>query len=243
LIFLTTRDLNKIVEIDGKMVNLSKINLVGFENECLMENSQLNALQQEDLGHWTSDSSVTGSFSVEYGQREGEFVSGAFEPLKLSQILEKCHPNFDGNHRNSVNDNTGGHVHVSLLSNADYQKIMTKEFYDHFIRKLTEFGHKNQIIEGSHFWKRIEGKSLLFKNPENIEQKQHKMTYHYDDDRYYHINYCFNVDNRHTVEFRILPMFRKASLQKKAVLEILKIIQEYLEDHPIQKPITLRLKI
>jgi hypothetical protein len=38
-------------------------------------------------------------------------------------------------------------------------------------------------------------------------------------------------------------MFKKASLQKKAVLEILKIIQEYLEDHPIQKPITLRLKI
>ena len=243
MIFLTRLDPRKIVEIDGEMVNLSKINLIGFENECLMEKTQINDLRNNDLGSWTTDGSVSGSFRPTEDQLEGEFVSKTFQPLELVEIIEKCHPNFDGEHRHSVNRQTGGHVHVSLNSHADYQTLMTKEFYQHFMKKLIEFGHKNEIIGGSHFWERIDGKSLLWANKDNIEQKQHKMTYHYDDDRYYHLNFCFNVENRHTIEFRVLPMFQKATLQKKATLEILKIIQKYLEDHPIPKPITLRLKI
>lgn len=234
----------KIVEIDGKQIRLTKIDRVGVEFEALYENSHLRQIRE--FGKFVSDGSVTGSFSDVRNrdtEQEGEFVSKAIQPLDMVEFLDKCHPNINRNRRHCVNRNTGGHLHISLLSNADYQTLMTKDFYDHFIRKLIEFGHKAQINEGSHFWERIEGKRYCYKNETNIETKQHKMTYHYDNDRYYHINYCFNVENRHTVEFRILPMFAKSELQKKATLEILKIVQEYLEDHPIQKPITLRLKI
>ena len=244
MIYLTRLiDPRKTVEIDGKMVNLKFIDRVGAEYEGKYQISHLRSI--DHLGHFTTDGSVSGNMGrIDHDlEKEGEFISKAVQPTEILEFLEKCHPNHNGENRDSVNSHTGGHLHVSLLSHADYQTLMTKEFYQYFISKLVEFGHKNEIIQGSPFWDRIEGKSLLWANQDNIQQKQHKMRDHYDDDRYYHVNYCFNVEDRHTIEFRILPMFKKVSLQKKATLEILRIVQQYLEDHPIPKPITLRLKI
>ena len=62
------------------------------------------------------------------------------------------------------------------------------------------------------------------------------------DERYSQINYAYNLDDRHTVEFRMLPCFNKKSLQIAGTLEIIRITQEYLENkHNI--PVTLRLSI
>lgn len=59
------------------------------------------------------------------------------------------------------------------------------------------------------------------------------------DERYSQINYAYNLDDRHTIEFRMLPAFNKKSLQIAGTLELIKITQEYLENHS-EIPVTLR---
>lgn len=226
---------------NGEIFECSKIDRVGMEfegNFYTLPNFK---------GEFTHDGSVNGFGSS--GQNVGEFVSNAVQPCEISEIVEKNHPSGS---KGRSNFSCGGHVHVSLLSTADYKTLMTEKFYDHFMKKWIEFGHKNQINEGTAFWNRIEARRIGEYDPTYCQKgfkgiDQSKSIYYYVPDRYYFINYCFNVEKhsnrKKTLEFRIPPMFQKMELQKKAIFEILKIVQEYLEDNPPQKPITLRLKI
>ena len=221
-----------------------KIDRVGIELEG-------NFISIPDFkGHFTTDGSIEGFERLSrcdctYEERSngdceceiggiGEYISDPIQPDEVADWIAICHPT-------ETNRSTGGHIHVSLNSASDYMTLMRSEFQIYLLEKLTEWGHKMNLNEHSHFWERIEGKNLLYKRHSPLNQ--HKMTYHYDNDRYTQINYCYNVEDRHTIEIRILPAFQKKELQISGTLEILKIIQEFLEDHPEPKPITLRISV
>lgn len=234
----------QIVLPNGTVFNCSKIDRVGLEFEGLF-------FEIPDFkGKWHSDGSVRGfnetHRSVCNDGRTGEFVSNAIQPNEVTEFIEKNHPSGS---KGRTNYSCGGHVHISLNSNADYMTLLNEKFYDHFVKKWIEFGNLNQINEGSAFWNRLNGicRGMNYCRSGFKGITQSKSKYYYCDDRYQFINYCFNVEHdsprKKTLEFRIPPMFQKSSLQNKAVLEILKIVQEYLEINIPQKPITLRLKI
>ena len=230
-------DTNKNITLaNGDIFQCSKIDRVGVELEGLFFDSDM---LDSSLGRFEEDGSVQG-----FSQRGqcGEFVSKAIQPCEVENFITKCHPS--GSLGRS-NRSCGAHTHISLLSNGDYSTLMTQEFYDHFLTKWNQFGARNEINEDSHFYERVRGKQHCYAG---FKPQQHKMVYHYDNDRYQHINFCYNVQKhgqaaRKTVEFRIPPCFQSKTLQVKATLEILKIVQEYLEDNPIPRPITLRLSI
>lgn len=230
----------QIVLSNGQIFNCSKIDRVGIEFEGLFFEVP------NFKGSFKGDGSVCG-----FSQRgsEGEFVSEAIQPNEVSEFVQKTHPSGT---RGTSNASCGGHVHISVLSRADYMTLLTEKFYDHFMKKWNEFGHNNEVNEGTAFWNRINARSVGDYNPRFCKSgfrgiEQSKSKYYYVEDRYHFINYCFNVEHDNprkcTLEFRVPPMFQSKSLQTKAILEIMKIVQEYLEANPPQKPITLRLKI
>lgn len=164
----------------------------------------------------------------------GEFVS---KPLKVSQVEDWIY----GSYPTKTNYSCGGHIHISLNSYADYMNLMTYEFYNYYLERIRKWANKMKINEGSQFWKRLEGKQYCHKKFQ--PELQRDMQGHYDDPRYTHINYCFNVDNRHTLEFRLLPCFQKDYLMVSGVLETISIVEDYLQQLPDNNKVRMRFEL
>lgn len=166
--------------------------------------------------------------------RSGEFVSRPLEKTEIEEWIYKCYPTI-------TNRTCGGHIHVSLKSNVDYMALMDRKFYDYYMKKILEWAKKMRINPESHFYERYNGKRFCYANFQPEQQRD--MRDHYDDPRYAHINYAYNVENRHTVEFRLLPCFQKDYLMVSGVKETLKIVEDYLKKLPKQKSMRVKFVI
>lgn len=151
----------------------------------------------------------------------GEYVSRPLELEEVTDWIEICHPK-------ETNDSCGAHVHVSLKSACDYMDLMEKDFYDYYIKEMTRFGKEEHIATSDYFWKRIEGVNYCYARFQPKDQRD--MVGHYEDPRYAQINYCYNVDGRKTVEFRLLPCFDDKELMKRGILKTINIVESYLND-------------
>ena len=187
-------------------------------------------------GSFHTDGSVNGFERFE-GRNSaiGEYVSNKLEVSEVMEWIENCHPT-------QTNRSCGGHIHISLNSLGDYMTLMTQEFYDHVLEKLAIWGHKMHLNENSAFWDRIGDRGVVHLYNRFNPRDQKNMRRNYMDERYSQINYAYNLNNRHTIEFRMLPCFNKKSLQIAGTMEIIKITQEYLENKQ-SIPVTMRIKI
>ena len=200
------------------------------EHNC-SECNNLTFSCEQDCG-CECDCNCQCEFDAESGV--GEFVS---EPLKVDEVEDWIYKSYP----TKTNFSCGGHCHISLKSYSDYMNLMTKEFYTYYINRMVKWGKKSKINEGSEFWKRIEGKRYCKAefNPED----QRDMKGHYDQPRYTHLNYCFNVNGRHTLEFRLLPCFQKDYLMVSGIKETISIVEDYLQNLPPNKNIKMRFTI
>jgi len=165
----------------------------------------------------------------------GEFVS---IPIKVEEIEEWINKNYP----DKTNSTCGGHCHVSLKSASDYMNLMDRAFYEYYLKRMETWGNKMKINKGSSFWKRLIGANYCHARFQPKEQRD--MTEHYEDVRYAQINYCYNVDNRHTVEFRMLPCFQKKELMVSGIKETVDIVETFLSGiNPNNNMIKLRIVI
>lgn len=153
----------------------------------------------------------------------GECVS---KPLSIDDAItfvDKCYPD-------ETNSSCGLHVHLSVKSKIAYMKLTSPKFYDYFIKRITDWGHKKGIRQGSQFWKRLQGENTYCLNQFNPEA-QYRTSEHYHGSRYTHLNYCYGLHG--TVECRLFPAFQDKELAKSAVKEYYNIVQDYLSTQKI----------
>lgn len=168
------------------------------------------------------------------GDNVGEFVS---RPLEKSEVEEWIFKNYP----TTTNRTCGGHIHISLKSDADYMSLMDRRFYDYYMKRMLAWAEKMKIAKDSHFYERYRGKQFCYANFQPEQQRD--MRDHYDDPRYAHINYAYNVDHRHTVEFRLLPCFQKDYLMVSGVKETIEIVEDYLKSLPKLKSMRLKFEV
>ncbi len=239
---ITIRDLSHGLTTYTKVCN--RIYKVGIELEG---NFQLIPFFK---GHFTSDSSVVGfnhlsdnyctcpyhecRCTQEMGKSGiGEWVSNKLDVSEIEEFINKCHPI-------GTNSHCGGHIHVSLKSACDYMTLMSTEFYEYTLKRMNEWGTKNHIRANSPFWDRVSQNGTEYNWHRFNCESQRDMTRNLMSERYSQLNYCYNNQQRKTLEFRLLPTFKSKKLQISATLEIIQIIEDYLELKGEIKTMTFR---
>ena len=170
------------------------------------------------------DGSVKGFGSVDNLYHIGEMTT---EPIRFTTkglelfryIIQRGYPNL-------TNKFCGGHVHFSLSNNKMVEVLLTKDFYDGVFGGLTNHVEKNCTKIGQNeFFERIEENSSYCKDvfdPENSIIR--------NSDRYFRMN-LHPWSTRHTVEFRILPQFKKPEDYYSCIVYMLNYTDNYLRDH------------
>lgn len=152
----------------------------------------------------------------------GEEIEGK---LRLKNWIKQNYPSL-------VNYQCGFHVHISLQNPEHYRLLMTEEFYNFYLEKYALWGKINKVPKNALFWKRLEGK-VLGKNRNRMNfakrlfsSKNVADQIHGRGDRYCHLNFAYS--KYRTMESRMLPMFKTPELAYLAVLELVRIIEQYL---------------
>ena len=177
----------------------------------------------EEPAHLKSDASVEDIRSCEF---QGEVASPKLSPEAWLDWAKSNYPD-------EVNSTCGLHVHVSFKNNRAYATLMEPEFYEKFLEFWNAWGTRKAIIPETPFWRRLRGDNRfckkLFRPDEQAALKEKASL------RYCHINYCHGLHK--TVEFRMLPMFKKASLALDAIADLLDFIENYLASKPRKREI------
>jgi hypothetical protein len=148
----------------------------------------------------------------------GELRSAPSDWRTIEGLMRNCYPDV-------VDSSCGMHVHISLKSKLDYGRLMSRSFYDFFLREIIAWGSDN-VRAGSRFWRRLDGgeyaQADIFEPELGILGSA---------DRYAFLN--FNAYQRYgTIECRLLPMFDTSTLAIKAVRAVLEITEGYLRTRP-----------
>lgn len=156
----------------------------------------------------------------------GEIVT---EPIKKDQIKLYFENALKSNYES--NTTCGAHQHISFKSKVSYMILTDEKFYNFYLHEITKWAKSNQIREGSAFWRRLQGSNTFCKYGFNPIDQIH-MKDHYMSERYFHLNFCYNVDNRKTLEFRLLPAFHKKELILSGLEKQVEIVEKWLELNP-----------
>lgn len=196
-----------------------RISKIGVELEGGWSKSPPDACIYHDGSVNVSDEMGNDGYSEDdIDDLQGEISS---EPLTIDDALKwvlKNYPDY-------INETCGLHVHVSFNHDLDYHKIMSSKFYEFFIMRIEEWGEKNTILKNSQFWKRLSGDNAFCKCKFDADNQWEATSKR--EVRYRHLNYCFKL--HHTVECRLLPMFRDKRLAVSAIKEICQIIEDWLK--------------
>jgi hypothetical protein len=189
------------------------IKLIGIELEGGWEEEPENGVNGESH----SDGSVNSFSGCQY---DGEFVS---RPMPLYDVESWIFRNYP----DSMDSSCGLHVHMSLKTNLQYSRLMSKEFYDYFYRKLKIWGEKKKVYKDSSFWKRLEGRNTYcrveYRDPDEQARSVSKGQY---GDRYNMLNFCYGTHG--TLECRVLPVFKSKGLAVSAIMTVCHIVETYL---------------
>jgi len=138
------------------------------------------------------------------------------------------------NYPEDINKSMGMHIHISVRTDDDYRKLMTKKFYRTFLKNVKEWGNEMKINEGSAFWVRLEGKNNWCKplwTKTGLFRKSTIRSQYLATDkggpRYYIFNFCKRYHG--TVECRLFPTFQKEALAESAIDFFYNFCENYLE--------------
>lgn len=114
----------------------------------------------------------------------------------------------------------GMHVHVSFHA-CDVTLLNNKHFFQYFRARMKAWGERMNLSPTSQFFRRLNGDNdYCFQNGE----LPHSIN---NGDRYMQLNFT-SWSEHGTVECRLLPMFRRASLGVSAIQELIDIYETYL---------------
>lgn len=115
----------------------------------------------------------------------------------------------------------GMHVHVSY-PNTDLTLFYTDEFMVYARSRWETWGAKNGLDPNSQFFRRLRGEND-YCNVNSIDEDRSMEA----NDRYQQYNFA-SWEKHETLECRLLPMFRRASLGVSAVIELVSIYEDWL---------------
>jgi hypothetical protein len=206
-----------------------KIHLVGVELEGGWKKTFPNT-------PFVRDVSVRGE-EVEGCPHYGELPSPPLTPFRIMEWIKEHYPD-------RSNAYCGMHVHVSLKDQRDYAKLMSRHFYDFYLKALEKWA-KDRDIKDISFWDRLMGApagthsrftSSRFQPRLQVDALNKAIV---DQERRTHINYCLTLKG--TLEFRTLPMFEDPKVAVDGVKCILQIIETYLRKNLSNKKATVWL--
>lgn len=121
-----------------------------------------------------------------------------------------------------TDSSAGMHVHVSFDA-VDITMLNDPAFFRYFKARWEAWGAKMQLHPRSQFFRRLQGRNDFCQPAGDRPYTINRM------DRYAQLN--FSAFSEHgTVECRLLPMFKRASLGVAAVQELVNIYETYLAD-------------
>jgi hypothetical protein len=120
----------------------------------------------------------------------------------------------------SVDERCGMHVHVSF-NETDTGLLYSKEFFKMVTERMTRWGEANKLDPNSEFFKRLTGANT-YCQPNKTDKGVVTGT-----QKYSQVNFSAWLKQK-TVEYRSLPMFRKASLGVSAIKELITIYEDFL---------------
>ena len=187
------------------------INLVGVELEGLW-------LKSRTPKNPVHDGSVKFLDIKEPGCFVGETVS---PPLTKEQVKGWI----DENYPARVNDTCGLHIHISVRSDKDYIRLMSKDFECYFHDSMNKFGMRMGYNKEHPFWSRLRGSNPFcakdFKPEEQVIRNDKRGP------RYAQLNYCFGLHG--TLECRLFHASENPVEIYKCVQEFINCVENFLE--------------
>lgn len=186
---------------------LKFINLVGVELEGGWDHAPERMIRDGSVN-------FPRALNVQY---PGEIPS---PPFPFTDALKKW---IKENYPPHVNETCGFHIHVSFTRLFYYQVLMSKKFFDFFLKEAKKWG-EDQGVTNEAFWNRLNGR-VHFCAP----------AYHPDEQaaargkgpaRYSALNYCFSLHK--TIESRLMPMFETPDEAWEAVKFTVNTMRRYL---------------
>jgi len=97
---------------------------------------------------------------------------------------------------NVVNETCGLHIHVSMKEEKQYLKLTNREFYDHFLKWMENWGNEVGLPKKHEFWSRLKGNNKYCRR-EFTPEVQLAMTHKPENDptRRTHLNFCYNIED------------------------------------------------
>ena len=166
---------------------------------------------------------------------DGEMVS---PPLRPAQIADWSRQNYP----EEVNTTCGSHQHTSFNTMKAYSIVLDRSFETYVIRRLTMWGIRHKINDGSALFRRLAGDKHWCKK--GYKGYQQLITSSKDECRYQIVNYCYLLHG--TVEVRVLPAFSKVELNISAHKELTRSIEQFIEmrqDSLTQRRVTKTMEV
>ena len=209
-----------------------------WETRRLKKKSKIKLVGIEIEGAWDRpiDRRIHGDCSVcdfEDDEDEGscytlgEVISTPSQPNRILDFIEKYYPDLQ-------NYSCGIHIHLSFYDRISYIRLMKREFYDYFLEQMEIWANENHIVKSSQFWNRFRGENRFAKK--EFRPEAQSLLRYKDPIRYTHLNYCYTLHK--TIEVRMLPTFKDKRIAKKALVQVVKIFNDYLmkKSKVISKP-------
>ena len=213
--------------------NFNYIDKVGLEIEgCwpkrrndLIEDGSMRA--NEFLNPYTVDPDSGNKIAL-----FGELLSPPLDsPTKVFKFLEN-------NWVSETGRRCGFHVHVSLKNFDAYCACMSKDFYDGFVTKITEWGREH-CNDNRLFWERLCNQNEYCCDVfiPDVQAAITKKTI-VDRRRYCMFNYCWGMHK--TIECRLFPTFLELERAIGSTNTLMQHFEDYLSEHfPKRKPLLL----
>lgn len=161
----------------------------------------------------------------------GEIPSPKLKPEEAEKWLRDHFP--DG-----TNDSCGFHIHMSFKKNLDYGRLMSRKFFNLFLKEAKTWGEKEGIPKGDPFWHRLTGNNQYCRKV-FVPHKQIHQT-RKGNDRYTMFNYCFGLHQ--TVECRLAPMFSDVERAVSWVKFLVETVEGFLASQPKEKAMRFTLQ-
>jgi hypothetical protein len=153
----------------------------------------------------------------------GEIASPPVGLDDWEETLKRIYPQ-------AVNATCGLHVHVSMSSALQYQRLMDPRLLDYLELGLNAWGMKENLPLDHELFKRLSGandacqKRYMANEQARVGEK--RFDRHAQVHRYTFINYCYS---RHeTIECRVLPMFSTVEQSASAIKELFHIYNSFI---------------
>lgn len=165
--------------------------------------------------------------------KTGELPSDPMTREKVPKWMQAMYPSH-------VNHTCGLHVHMSFYSAKHYKQLMVEGYPKTIVAYMKQWAQKEELADNHPIWERLKGANRYCQHKFYADmQAQARNKNHGQNEpghRYTVINYCWSLEDRNTLECRLLPMMDTAVQGISAVQRVLDITNAFLLMSGVRDP-------